>query len=292
MTLPGPPCWLASETSAIYSIADTTTGSLVGYPLTPCVTRTCLAVATFIFNGQFGFSRPCSDARSNGVGSLSSKASGKLPTSHDIIIIPSSNGYCHIPASVLEKPFELYDLQQAQAQATEINRSVADKIRGLNSTNVFWQRMRSICPKTIFYPGPIEKSDGSICKTGEDMDEAMLETRQFWFEDPVADDSQWDHILQCYADAMTFWPEVPLPTDSDYTAAVLSSKDSAPGPDGLPYAAWRLDVTQSSEAMVHFMVRIQSQCAVPPVRVGVWIPKAKLGTYCEPFPALRHAIYL
>ena len=102
--------------------------------------------------------------------------------------IPSSNGFCHISASVLEKAFELYDLQQAQAQATEINRSVTDKIRGLNSTNVFWQRMRSICPKTIFYPGPIQKSDGSVCKTGEDMDEAMLETRQFWFEDPVADD--------------------------------------------------------------------------------------------------------
>ena len=200
--------------------------------------------------------------------------------------IPSSNGFCHISASVLEKAFELYDLQQAQAQATEINRSVTDKIRGLNSTNVFWQRMRSICPKTIFYPGPIEKSDGSICKTGEDMDEAMLETRQFWFEDPVADDPQWNHTLQCYAECMTFWPDVPLPTDGDYTAAVLSSKDSAPGPDGLPYAAWRLDVTQSSEAMVHFMDRIQSQNAIPPVSVGVWIPKAKLGSTANYFRPL------
>ena len=87
--------------------------------------------------------------------------------------IPSTNGFYHIPASVLEKAFEIYDLQQAQAQAAEVNRSVVDKIRGLNSTNVFWQQMRSICPKTIFYPGPIQKSDGSICRTGEDMDEAM-----------------------------------------------------------------------------------------------------------------------
>ena len=118
------------------------------------------------------------------------------------------------------------------------------------------------------------------------MDEAMLETRQFWFEDPVSDDPQWDHILQCYADATKFWPEVPLPTDSDYTAAVLSSKDSAPGPDGLPYAAWRLDVTRSLEAMVHFMDRIQSQCAVPPVSVGVWIPKAKLGPTANHFRPL------
>ena len=200
--------------------------------------------------------------------------------------IPSTNGFCHIPASVLEKAFEIYDLQQAHTQATEINRSVVDKIRGLNSTNVFWQRMRSICPRTIFYPGPIQKSDGSICKTGEDMDEAMLETRQFWFDDPVSDDPQWDYILKCYADATKFWPEVPLPTDSDYTAAVLSSKDSAPGPDGLPYAAWRVDVTQSSEAMVHFMARIQSQCAVPPVSVGVWIPKAKLGPTANHFRPL------
>ena len=118
------------------------------------------------------------------------------------------------------------------------------------------------------------------------MDEAMLETRQFWFEDPVADDPQWNHTLQCYAECMTFWPDVPLPTDGDYTAAVLSSKDSAPGPDGLPYAAWRLDVTQSSEAMVHFMDRIQSQNAIPPVSVGVWIPKAKLGSTANYFRPL------
>ena len=72
------------------------------------------------------------------------------------------------------------------------------------------------------------------------------------FDDPVSDDPQWDYILNTYADATKFWPEVPLPTDSDYTAAVLSSKDSAPGPDGLPYAAWRIDVPQSSEAMVFF----------------------------------------
>ena len=186
-------------------------------------------------------------------------------------------GFCHISTSVLKKAFEIYDMQQSQAEATEINRSVVDKVRGLNSTNVFWQRMRSICPKTIFYPGPIQKSDGSICKTGEDMDEAMLETRQFWFEDPVSDDHQWNYILNTYADATRFWPDVPLPTPSDYTAAVLSSKDSAPGPDGLPYAAWRMDVSQSSEAMVDFMSRIQSLRAVPPVSVGVWIPKAKLG---------------
>ena len=108
----------------------------------------------------------------------------------------------------------------------------------------------------------------------------------FGLQTPVADDPQWNHTLQCYAECMTYWPDVPLPTSSDYTAAVLSSKDSAPGPDGLPYAAWRLDVTQSSDAMVHFMDRIQSQNATPPVSVGVWIPKAKLGPTANYFRPL------
>ena len=46
---------------------------------------------------------------------------------------PRRNGFCHISTAVLKKAFDIYDMQQAQAEATEINRSVADKVRGLNS---------------------------------------------------------------------------------------------------------------------------------------------------------------
>ena len=122
---------------------------------------------------------------------------------------------------------------------------------------------------------PLKKA--MVPSAREDMDEAMLETRLFWFADPISDDPAWDHPLRIYSGVMPFWPDVPLPSTHDYTNAVLSSKDSAPGPDGLPYAAWRIDVSQNATAMFDFMHRIQTGEAVPPVSVGVWIPKAKLG---------------
>ena len=67
--------------------------------------------------------------------------------------IPSSNGYCHIPASVLEKAFELYDLQQAQAQATEINRSVIlwlIRLEGLTLRMSFGNECVQFVPKQSF----------------------------------------------------------------------------------------------------------------------------------------------
>ena len=80
---------------------------------------------------------------------------------------------------------------------------------------------------------------------------------------------QWDDLLDNYDQVTSFWPSVPLPTPQDYATALLSSKDfSSMGPDGLPYAAWRVNVPQSSEAMYDFMAKIQSGSTVPPVSVG------------------------
>ena len=77
-----------------------------------------------------------------------------------------------------------------------------------------------------------------------------------------------------------------MPEQQHYAAAILSSKDSAPGPDGLPYAAWRVHVASSARAMVSFMNTIQDQTAPSPVSVGVWIPKAKLGPTANYFRPL------
>ena len=145
--------------------------------------------------------------------------------------------------------------------------------------------MRNICPKTNIYNGPILQSDGSQCLTSSDLDRAMLATRDFWFEDPVSSHTDWDCVLDVYAQAQE-WPAIELPDKQMLLATLLHTKDSAPGPDGLPYAAWRLLPEVTVDAMMSYFYDILDEQALPPLQVGVWIPKAKMGPEADNFRPL------
>ena len=125
--------------------------------------------------------------------------------------------------------------------------------RGLGSMVAFWERMRHICPKVNIYHGPIYGKDGAQCVTSNDLDEAMLATRDFWFQTPAEYDEEWQPILDCYAEGEPWKPFCP-PDDEMFLNTLLHTKDSAPGPDGLPYSAWRLlpRVTSASDKFFFF----------------------------------------
>ena len=112
------------------------------------------------------------------------------------------------------------------------------KARGLGSSIGFWNRLRSICPGTVFYNGPILNHTGQMCTTSQDSDQAMLDTRRFCFDVPNDQADQWAPALRSY-DSISLWPEVAIPTTEDFLKTILWTKDSAPGPDGIPYSAWR-----------------------------------------------------
>ena len=113
----------------------------------------------------------------------------------------------------------------------------------------------------------------------------MLATRDFWFEEPVSSHPDWDDILDVYAHAQE-WPAVDLPDKQMLLATLLHTKDSAPGPDGLPYAAWRLLPEVTVDAMMSYFYDILDEQALPPLQVGVWIPKAKMGPEADNFRPL------
>ena len=70
---------------------------------------------------------------------------------------------------------------------------------------------------------------------------------------------------------------IPEPSADDYIAHLLLTKDSAPGPDGLPYALWRMIPYHTAAVLQDDFDRMIS-CTLPaPTQVGVWIPKAKQG---------------
>ena len=62
----------------------------------------------------------------------------------------------------------------------------------------------------------------------------MLATRDFWFTHPIRYDRDWHDTLSAYRRCVSPWPHIPEPTEQDYIEHLLLTKDSAPGPDGLP----------------------------------------------------------
>ena len=100
-----------------------------------------------------------------------------------------------VPRTFLWKCFELLDLQIQQQHTIMRNREESNRGRGLGTSAPLWQRLRSSCPKSVFYNGPILDGAGNQCRTDLDLSAAMLATRKFWFEPPVLYDPEWTSYL-------------------------------------------------------------------------------------------------
>ena len=48
-------------------------------------------------------------------------------------------------------------------------------------------------------------------------------------------------------------PSIDLPQKQDFLRTLLGTKDSAPGPDGIPYSAWRLSPEDSYPVLEQLM---------------------------------------
>ena len=195
-----------------------------------------------------------------------------------------SRGSVSLPRVHLQEMLEVIESFSTKVPYVPCDEANA-QARGLGSMVAFWERMRNVCPKVNVYNGPIYRADGHQCITSDDLDDAMLSTRNFWFCHPTEIDHGWDQILSRYEQSVP-WPEVCLPNKEDLLNTLLHTKDSAPGPDGLPYAAWRLLPEVTVEAMASFFFDIMEGTALPPLQVGVWIPKAKMGPEADCFRPL------
>ena len=197
--------------------------------------------------------------------------------------LPVVQGVCSIPKVVLQDCFDVIDTLQESTSFVP-NDEVSNQAKGLGSMLSFWERMRNVCPKVNSYNGPILNKERRQCVTSRDLDEAMLETRHFWFEALTFDDA-WQPILEVYSQADR-WPSIPPPSREVCLGTLLHTKDSSPGPDGIPYSAWRLLPEMTLQAMSSYFYDIQEETALPPTQVGVWIPKAKTGPTADFFRPL------
>ena len=205
---------------------------------------------------------------------------------------PSLDEFCQsstvisVPRTFLWKCFEILDLQIQQQHLITRNRDETTRSRGLGTSAPLWQRLRASCPRAVFYNGPIMNGEGKQCQTDIDLSAAMLATRKFWFQPPVKYDPEWTTYLEQYKAQVQVWPHVPPPQKEDLIKSILATNDSAPGPDGIPYAAWRLHPATSAEAMTTHFDDICRSAVPPPCSVQAWIPKAKMGPTADNFRPL------
>ena len=205
---------------------------------------------------------------------------------------PTLSDFCQstttitVPRTFLWRCFELLDLQIQQQHWITRNRAETHRSRGLGTMAPLWQRLRASCPRSVFYNGPIQDGEGQICRTDKDLSAAMLATRKFWFQPPPRYDSEWADYLEQYKTQAQQWPRVPPPGENDFVKSILASNDSAPGPDGIPYAAWRIYPRPVAIAMTTHLEDICRGGTPPPCSVQAWIPKAKMGPTADNFRPL------
>ena len=187
-------------------------------------------------------------------------------------------GKISVRSDILKQMFDFYDQVSASRHHPSLEQTNL-QARGIGN------RLRSICPKGVMYNGPILNNRGEHCTTSQMLDEAMLDTRKFWFVEPVDQFHEWRPVLYEYQTA-TPWPSIALPQNLDFLHTLLDTKDSAPGPDGIPYSAWRLSPEDSYPVLEHLMGKMIAGTRAAPVQVGGWIPKAKLGPTADFFRPL------
>ena len=199
---------------------------------------------------------------------------------------PQQHDKSLVPTTLIASALQAAEIATATLPSLPFGQESTDPARRARRQRLFWDRLKTVCPRGTFYHGPLLRSNGTECKTAQEYDDAMLATRSFWFRPPVRYDPSWSRTLDIYRQQAQPWPAVPEPSADDYIAHLLLTKDSAPGPDGLPYALWRMLPYHTAAILQDDFDRMMS-CTLPaPIQVGVWIPKAKQGPTADFFRPL------
>ena len=187
----------------------------------------------------------------------------------------TQQGCLLIPSTIIAAALQASEVAAATNVQVPIGTENTDPIQRARRQKVFWDRLKTVCPRGTFYHGPLLQHNGQECRTALEYDEAMLATRDFWFKHPVRYDRDCHNTLSAYRRCVSPWPQ-----------HLLLTKDSAPGPDGLPYALWRVFPQQTAAILKDDFHHILAGTLAPPTQVGVWIPKAKQGPTADFFRPL------
>ena len=181
----------------------------------------------------------------------------------------AQQGCLLIPATIVAAALQAAEVATATNLQMPFGTDNTDPAQRIRRQKIFWDRLKTVCPRGTFYHGPLLQHNGQECRTALEYDEAMLATRDFWFTHPIKYDRDWHDTLSAYRRCVSPWPEIPEPTEQDYIEHLLLTKDSAPGPDGLPYALWRMFPQQTAVILQDDFHHILAGVLAPPTQVGM-----------------------
>ena len=94
--------------------------------------------------------------------------------------------------------------------------------------------------------------------------------------------------LEDYQLKATPFPILPPPSGEHHRQTILRTGNSAPGVDGLPFAALRVISHKSADLLSWMLEDIMSEQPDlrPPQQLLVWIPKNDIGEYADNFRSL------
>ena len=180
-------------------------------------------------------------------------------------IWPQQHKKSLVPTTLIASALQAAEIATAALPSIPFGQESTDPARRARRQRLFWDRLKTVCPRGTFYHGPLLQSNGNECRTAQEYDDAMLATRSFWFRPPVRYDPSWSRTLAIYRQHTEPWPPIPEPSTDDYIARLLLTKDSAPGPDGLPYALWRMIPHHTAAILQDDFDRMMS-CTLPALR--------------------------
>ena len=153
-----------------------------------------------------------------------------------------------------------------------------------NDSKRLWEKFRLIVPKFIGALSILRRADGTMTEDPAEMDQLVRIGREFWVEPPA--DNNFDIELDNYpcghkkdsrGSATIDSRPIGPPTEAYFLKAILSSADTAPGIDGVPYAYYRLKPAPQAKKLSDRLSAIIDGTQPPPRQLLVWIPKAEAG---------------
>ena len=148
-------------------------------------------------------------------------AATAVKDSFDSFPSPSASAYS-LPTAIQEDehkdPSLLHSLQVVVVLGLK-------KVCDLDSHKEYFQKKFQNLPKVNFYYGPVYGRAGKQCVTSLDLDEAMLATRDFWFQAPTDCDNSWTPVLEVY-EQQPSWPALKPPEPKYFLSTLLHTKDS------------------------------------------------------------------
>ena len=91
----------------------------------------------------------------------------------------TQQGCLLIPSTIIAAALQAAEVAAAANTQLPIGTESTDPIQRTRRQKVFWDRLKTVCPRGTFYHGPLLQHNGQECRTALEYDEAMLATRDF-----------------------------------------------------------------------------------------------------------------